>query len=350
MLNRKRRFLSFAFLIGGFSFGALSLGDEYGSQQETEAALVGAVGFRHNVYLREEHTWHAGAPAPKRGGGRSGGSLPGRHAPSPYAGPRASQTPNPYAGRRALQTPSPYAGRRALQTPSPYAGRRALQTPSPYAGRHALQTPSPYAERRALPAPSPYAERRAWQAPDSSVSDRGQLWLQPTSFTPYDRYMGSVRSVINHLEPHPASMSLACELMQEGRRFEYVSGDPYTPNPPGVTATVHAGDCKAKALWLYNGLGDTNALFVIGKTTRFSRTSHAWVYWHNENRWWILDCTNRSQPIAADSIPEDRYVPYYSYGRSGAYRHKATRLLIDPASPNSGAPAVADHAAMQREN
>jgi len=89
---------------------------------------------------------------------------------------------------------------------------------------------------------------------------------------------------------------------------------------------------------------------VIGKTTRFSRTSHAWVYWHNENRWWILDCTNRSQPIAADSIPEDRYVPYYSYGRSGAYRHKATRLLIDPASPNSGATAVADHAALQREN
>jgi hypothetical protein len=143
-------------------------------------------------------------------------------------------------------------------------------------------------------------------------------------------------------------MALACDLMQEGRHFEYVSGDPYTPNPPGVTAMVHAGDCKAKALWLYNGLGDANALFVIGKTTRFSRTSHAWVYWRNENRWWILDCTNRSQPIAADSVSDDRYVPYYSYGRSGAYRHKATRLLIDPASPNSGAPAVADHAAMQR--
>ena len=154
--------------------------------------------------------------------------------------------------------------------------------------------------------------------------------------------MGTVRSVINHLEAHPASMSLACQLMQEGRHFDYVSGDPYTANPPRITALEHAGDCKAKALWLYNCLGDANALFVIGKTTKYSRMSHAWVYWRNENRWWILDCTNRSQPIAADSVSEEHYIPYYSYGRSGAYRHQATRLLINPASPNSGEPAVAD--------
>ena len=104
-----------------------------------------------------------------------------------------------------------------------------------------------------------------------------------------------------------------------------------------------AGDCKAKALWLYRGLGDANALFVIGKTTRFNRMSHAWVYWRNEGRWWILDL---HQPIptyiAADSVPEDRYVPYYSYGRNGSFRHRATRLLINPISPNSGTPAVAD--------
>ena len=84
--------------------------------------------------------------------------------------------------------------------------------------------------------------------------------------------------------------------MEEGRHFEYVTGDPYTANPPGFTATVRAGDCKAKALWLYNGLGDGGALFVIGKTTRFSHTSHAWVYWRNENRWWILDL---HQPLPA---------------------------------------------------
>lgn len=53
------------------------------------------------------------------------------------------------------------------------------------------------------------------------ASRGSRLWIQPTSFTPYDRYMGTVRSVIRRLEPHPATMSLACQLMQEGRHFQY---------------------------------------------------------------------------------------------------------------------------------
>jgi hypothetical protein len=210
-----------------------------------------------------------------------------------------------------------------------------------------LQTPIPYAERRPLPTPIPYPERRELPAPTADFAGGGQLWFQPTSFTPYDRYMGTVRTVVNHLEPRPATMSLACQLMQEGRHFDYVTGDPYSAVPPRITEMTQAGDCKAKALWLLNGLGDSNALFVIGKTSRYSRTSHAWVYWRNENRWWILDCTNRTQPIAADSVSEERYIPYYSYGRSGEFRHRATQLLINPMSPNTGAPAVADRAAGQ---
>jgi hypothetical protein len=322
MLNRKRCFSFLAFLIGGFSLGALSLGEEYGAHRDWEPAQGGMLGFRHNVYLREGAETQYEKPAPRHSGGGAGVRLPER---------RKWQAPNPYAARRFLPPTSPYAGRRFLQTPTPYAMRRKLATPSPYLARRADPTPSPYIVRRAVPTPSPVA------------ASSSQLWLQPTSFTPYDRYMGNVRAVINHLEPHPADMSLACQLMQEGRRFEYVTADPYTATPPRVTAMSQAGDCKAKALWLYNCLGDSSALFVIGKTTRYSRTSHAWVYWRNENRWWILDCTNRSQPIAADSVPQDRYVPYYSYSRNGAFRHQATRLLIDPMSPASGTPAVADH-------
>ena len=302
MPYRKRCFLSLAFLIGGFSLGALSLGEEYGIHQDTGGAPAGMVGFRHNVYLREGRAFQSGKPAAPRGVGRYGVHYP---------------------------------------------KRRPWQPPKPYAGRRPWQAPKPDTERRAWQAPNTYAERRAWQTPSPYAAGGSQLWLQPTSFTPYDRYMGTVRAVINHLEPHPTNMSLACQLMEEGRHFHYVTGDPYTANPPRVTAMVQAGDCKAKALWLYDGLGDANALFVIGKTTRYSRTSHAWVYWRNENRWWILDCTNRTQPIAADSVSEERYIPYYSYGRSGEFRHRATQLLINPMSPNTGAPAVADRAAGQ---
>ena len=31
--------------------------------------------------------------------------------------------------------------------------------------------------------------------------------------------MGTVRAVINHLEPRAASLDLACRLMEEGRSF-----------------------------------------------------------------------------------------------------------------------------------
>jgi hypothetical protein len=270
MPNRKCCTILIALLLGGFSLGTSSRGDEYEGYRESTPAQAqpGFVRFRGSVFLRE-----GGAPQVK-----------------PHA--------------------------------------RAHQRIS---REYAIRVPI----RRALPAPA------RLPVPARTVAGGSQLWLQPTSFTPYDRYMGTVRSVINHLETHPANMSLACQLMEEGRHFQYVTADPYTANPPRVTEMVQAGDCKAKALWLYNCLGDANALFVIGKTTRGSHTSHAWVYWRNENRWWILDCTNRSQPILADSVPQDRYVPYYSYGRSGTYRHQATRLLITPGNSDSGEAAVA---------
>lgn len=35
-----------------------------------------------------------------------------------------------------------------------------------------------------------------------------ELALQPTTFTPYDRYLGSVRTVIANLEPHTSNMML----------------------------------------------------------------------------------------------------------------------------------------------
>jgi hypothetical protein len=153
-----------------------------------------------------------------------------------------------------------------------------------------------------------------------------ELELQPTASTPYDRYFGSVRSVIAGLEPHGTSMVKACHLMKVGHSFEYVSRDPYRPDPPKLTEMQHSGDCKSKALWLYDNLADAGALFVIGKAEKSLSTSHAWVYWRCDGRWWILDCTDRADPIAADTVSSDRYVPYYSFGKLGTYRHPAGKL------------------------
>lgn len=139
-------------------------------------------------------------------------------------------------------------------------------------------------------------------------------------------------------------MVTACELVREGRGFRYLVADPYRAQPPAVTKARHAGDCKSKALWLYSQLGDPGAYFVIGKLERRSHTSHAWVYWRCDGRWWILDPTDRGTPISADSVASHRYIPYYSYSPAGTFRHSATRLMLAmangiPATP--GEPAIA---------
>ena len=194
------------------------------------------------------------------------------------------------------------------------------------------------------PASRPAAPRTPSIAPpppprEVSLAER-ELSLQPAADTPYDRYSGSVRAVISHVEKRPLNMPRARALMGEAHDFRYHSADPYRAALPETTAATHTGDCKAKALWLYDQLGDPSALYVIGKTFKGTKSNHAWLYWRCDARWWILDPTNRSTPIPADSVPEDRYVPYYSFGKEGAYRHRVTWIGIAnvPAATTVAAP------------
>ena len=220
---------------------------------------------------------------------------------------------------------------------------QSAKTPSAAAALHAAHPPAarlrfhgaPVVTRTAGVARPAATDRRLAPAPDRSAAAPAARWasygseplaaaqllpptaapafdlgLQPTSFTPYDRYMGTVQRVITNLNEHTASMATACELMQQGRSFRYWMTDPYRAQAPAVTAARQSGDCKAKALWIYDRLGDPRAYYVIGKLHRGSSTSHAWVYWHNEGRWWILDPTARHQPLPADAASPSNYVPY----------------------------------------
>jgi hypothetical protein len=147
-----------------------------------------------------------------------------------------------------------------------------------------------------------------------------------TNRTPYDAYMRPVRQVLGSLEGEATNMERVQTLMRIGRGFRYSFTEPYTAALPEVTATVRAGDCKAKALWLCDQIGDENVRFVVGKARSSSRLSHAWVMWKSEGRWWILDCTNLSRPIAADSVSRNQYIPLYSWSKGGTYRHAATEF------------------------
>jgi hypothetical protein len=141
--------------------------------------------------------------------------------------------------------------------------------------------------------------------------------------TPYDPYLRSVKEVLAALPGESPSLNRVRGLMRHGRNFRYSYTDPYVAADPDVTATRKAGDCKAKSLWLCDRLGDRNVRYVIGKSRRNSPLSHAWVLWKHDGRWWILDCTNQTQPIAADSISPAEYIPLYSYDRTSAYCHTA---------------------------
>ena len=164
-------------------------------------------------------------------------------------------------------------------------------------------------------------------APAAAAAVR-ELALQPTDLTPYDRYMGTLHTVIAELDGRGATMAQTCAWMKVAHHFRYESGDPYRAALPEITALTEAGDCKAKALWLYSCLGDPSALYVIGKIAKDAKNNHAWLYWRSQNRWWILDPTNRSEPVAADSVSRDRYLPHYSFGPGGAYRHTTTQLFM----------------------
>ncbi|RYD77527.1 MAG: hypothetical protein EOP84_15405 [Verrucomicrobiaceae bacterium] len=154
--------------------------------------------------------------------------------------------------------------------------------------------------------------------------------------TPYDAYMRPVRQVLGSIDGNGVSMDRVRDLMRKGRNFRYVFDEPYVASLPHVTEARKSGDCKDKALWLANQMGDENVRFVVGKARAVSDMSHAWLMWKNEGRWWILDCTNNSRPVAADSIARGEYVPLYSWSKRGVYRHGSADGLAASAVARKG--------------
>jgi hypothetical protein len=160
----------------------------------------------------------------------------------------------------------------------------------------------------------------------------------PASGSPYEPYMRPVKQVLGSLASTGTSMDRVKELMREGRSFRYSFTEPYVAQLPEDTARTRTGDCKAKSLWIADQMGDRdNIRYVIGKARRTSKISHAWIMWNDHGRWWILDCTNTSRPIAADSVSSSEYIPLYSYDSSRCYRHAATQTF----TASTGTPGAA---------
>jgi len=155
----------------------------------------------------------------------------------------------------------------------------------------------------------------------------------PASASPYEPYMRPVKQVLGSLASNGASMDRVKELMREGRSFRYSFTEPYVAQLPETTARTRTGDCKAKSLWIADQIDDRNNIrYVIGKARRTSKISHAWVMWNDGSQWWILDPTNTSRPIAANSVSKNEYIPLYSYDSRRCYRHAATQIFTASAA------------------
>ena len=151
-------------------------------------------------------------------------------------------------------------------------------------------------------------------------------------YTPYDRYIHPVTYVLGTLNGTTSPMAKVASLMRQGRGFRYSHTEPYVAAMPDVTASRRLGDCKDKALWLCDQLGDKDVRFVIGMMKRSTRTSHAWVMWNDGCDWWVLDCTLNSRPIRADKVANGDYVPLYSWARNSSYSHNSNRMIASVAS------------------
>ena len=87
-------------------------------------------------------------------------------------------------------------------------------------------------------------------------------------------------------------------------------------------------------------LQDQNVRFVIGKLSRGSAVSHAWLMWEHEGQWWILDCTMLSRPFLADRAGANEYVPLYSFTKGASYRHTDKAGLVADTASNGAKAGV----------
>ncbi|MDR3405961.1 MAG: hypothetical protein P4L99_25975 [Chthoniobacter sp.] len=152
---------------------------------------------------------------------------------------------------------------------------------------------------------------------------------RPTSGTPYDRFLGSVRQILGRSGGAPTVDEVRSQLRTARRfRYYYNPAEPYVPQAPEVTEAQRQGDCKAKALWLASKMGGRNVRYVIGKMQPSSRISHAWLLWLNGGTWLHLDPTNESDLLNADRIVGRKLIPQYSYTSSSTYSHPTYNELI----------------------
>jgi hypothetical protein len=149
----------------------------------------------------------------------------------------------------------------------------------------------------------------------------GQDLGNPTSSTPYDRYLGPMRTTLSDLGGNKPPVNIVKGYVRTAKGFRYYMKTPYVPQTPAQTEASHSGDCKAKSLWVAFKMDDRSVRFVIGKARANSGMSHAWLLWKSPSGWLILDPTNFSSPLSVNRVGGNEFIAQYSYTAGGKFVH-----------------------------
>ena len=176
---------------------------------------------------------------------------------------------------------------------------------------------------------------------------------QSTSFevvsTPYDRQMERVEPTLTAPSIYGIygpSLNVVNEWMIELRAMPYRYSREW--QTPSEVETLRVGDCKGKALVLYDRTqsnGATNLRLVIGKRRDCDSLTHAWVEWQTSIGTLLLDPTFNWN--AAIKLRNRRtYVAFYEY-ESGR-KYQAGSSLVANRTFGARAPAAPAHGLVTR--
>jgi hypothetical protein len=164
-----------------------------------------------------------------------------------------------------------------------------------------------------------------------SVSCFAESVFFNVSSTPYDRQMNRVQPVL-FAKPSTHKQDLSLALVNHW--IQDLRGIPYGFSPewktPAEVEAAPVADCKGKAVALYQKMhssGAQNVRLVIGKRTRTSRKTHAWLEWNTEAGTYVLDPTINWTACRADEVGNGAYLPLYAYAGARKYRATTATLL-----------------------
>jgi hypothetical protein len=149
--------------------------------------------------------------------------------------------------------------------------------------------------------------------------------------TPYDHQMARIQPVLCTPVPprhRDVSLLLVNHWIGELRAIPYRYCMEW--KTPSELAHEPTGDCKGKAVALYQRMRENGACdvrLVIGRRAPTSRSTHAWVEWTTESATYVLDPTINWAARRVNEISDNSYVPYYAYTGNRRYRAAAATPL-----------------------